>query len=94
MGWRAVDILEEVKRIQIDRGLNDAEVAGLLGYKQRETWAKIKGGVARPTDVFVMRARQAFPELVPTPAEASQDKQTGGLKGILDKIVLKVKKFV
>ncbi len=89
-----MDVLEEVKRIQIDRGLNDAEVAELLGYKQRETWAKIKGGVARPTDVFVMRARQAFPELAPGHAEASQGKQTGGLKKVLDKIVLKVKKFV
>jgi len=69
-------------------------MAELLGYKQRENWIRIKGGRAPASEVFEMRARQAFPELTSTPAESSPEGERGGLKRLLDKVVLRVKKFV
>ena len=88
------NILEEVKRIQVDRGLTDSQVAELLGYKQRENWTRIKGGRAPANKVFCMRAREAFPELRSTLAERQQGDGKRGVKGILDKIVLRVRKFL
>ena len=89
-----MDVLEIVKKIQVDRGLNDTQMAGLLGYKNREGWARIKGGVLPASEIFQMRALRAFPELCSTPTESTQDSKRGGVKSLLDKIVLKVKKFV
>ena len=88
------NILEEVKRIQTARGLTDSQVAELLGYKQRENWSRIKLGRAPANEVFVMRAQRAFPELYTTPAEKPQGSSQRGVKGILDKIVLVVKKYL
>ena len=56
----SMDILEEVKRIQVARGLNDTQMAELLGYKHRTGWAKIKTGVNPATEVFNRRAIVAF----------------------------------
>ena len=88
------NILEEVKRIQIDRGLTDSQIAELLGYRQRENWTRIKGGRAPANKVFRMRAREAFLELRPPPTQTQQDGAKRGVKGILDRVLLKVKKFV
>ena len=87
-------MLERVKKIQVDRGLNDTQMAVLLGYKNRTGWARIKGGIVPANEVFQMRALRAFPELHAAPAEKPQDSDRGRLKTLLDKIVLKVKKFV
>lgn len=87
-------VLDEVKRIQVERGLTNKQMSEILGYQGRNTWAKIKGGIVPANEVFIMRAKQAFPELVGVPAENAQDKDRGGIKGILDKIALRVKKFV
>ena len=89
-----MDNLERVKTIQKVRGLNDTQVAHLLGYKNRVSWAKIKAGMVRAHEVFQMRAIRAFPELRSTPTEKAQDGKRRGVKGLLDKIVLRVKKFV
>lgn len=89
-----MDILEEVKRLQVDRGLTDSQMAELLGYKSRISWAKIKGGLVPANEVFQMKVLRAFPELASIPAETSQDGKGRALKSLLDKIVLKVKKFV
>lgn len=89
-----VNILEKVKKIQVDRAINDTKMSLLLGYKNRTGWARIKGGVVPANEVFEMRAFRAFPELLVDPIESSQDSHSKGIKGLLDKIVLKVKKFV
>jgi hypothetical protein len=81
-------ILELVKKIQVDRSMTDSQMATLLGYKQRENWCRIKAGRAPATVVFEARAIKAFPELIYMPEEKS------GVKALLDKIVLKVKKFI
>jgi len=83
-----VDILERVKTIQTGQGLNDTQMSELLGYKTREGWARIKGGIVPATEIFQMRALRAFPELATVPGKK------GKLKDIFDKIVLRVKKFV
>ncbi len=88
-----MDLLEEVKKIQVARGLNDTQMAGLLGYKHRTGWARIKNGSAPANEVFQMRVLRAFPSFHTAP-ESSQDSPRGGVKGILDKIVLKVRKIV
>jgi len=87
-------MLEEVKKIQVARGLNDTQMSLLLGYKNRTGWARIKGGIVPANEVFQMRVLRAFPELHAAPAEASQNGNREQLKRLLDKIVLKVKKFV
>jgi len=96
-----MDLLEEVKKIQTERGLNDTQMSELLGYKHRTGWARIKSGVAPANEVFEMRAQRAFPDdihvfrgLHTTPAEKPQGRAERGVKGILDKIVLKVKKYL
>lgn len=91
---RGPELLEEVKRIQKERKLTDTQISELLDYKDRTGWARIKGGIVPANEVFQMRALRAFPELHTAPAEASQDSHSKGIKGLLDKIVLKVKKFV
>ena len=85
----------------MEQGLTDSQVAELLGYKQRENWTRIKGGRAPANEVFQMRAARAFPDdihvfsgLHTAPTKTQQDGGKRGVKGILDKIVLKVKKFV
>ena len=94
------NILEDVKRIQVEQGLTDSQIAELLGYKQRENWTRIKGGRAPANEVFQMRAARAFPDdihvfsgLHTTPAESARDGAKRGVKAVLDKIVLRVKKF-
>lgn len=89
-----MDILERVKDIQKEQGFNDTQMSDLLGYKNRAGWARIKGGIVPGNKSFQMRALRAFPELASAYAQNSQDKQRGVLKSLLDKIVLKVKKFV
>ena len=89
-----MNVLEEVKRIQVEQGLSNSQVAKLLGYKHRECWIRIKGGRAPASEIFEMRATKAFPELDSTLAETQQDRRGGGIKPFLDKIVLRVKKFV
>jgi len=92
-----VDILEEVKKIQVARGLNDTEMSLLLGYKNRTGWARIKGGIVPANEVFQMRALRAFPAVfvdAKLRTEKPQDGRSKGIKRLLDKIVLKVKKFV
>jgi len=84
----AMSILEEVKKIQEARGLSDSQMAELLGYRQRENWCRVKGGRAPAGGVFEARVYKAFPELLYMPEEK------GKIKGLFDKIVLKVKKFV
>ena len=81
------NILEEVKKIQIYRVLNDRLMAELLGYKQRENWTRIKGGRAPVTKYFIDRAIKAFPELASTYDETSQDSKRGWLRWLLDKIL-------
>ncbi len=81
------NILEQVKRIQGDRGLTDAMMAELLGYNQRENWTRIKGGRTPATSFFVDRAIKAFPELAPTYDETSQDGKRGWLRRHLDEIL-------
>ena len=87
-----MDILGEVKKIQEARGLNDTEMSKLLGYKYRTGWARIKSGVSPPNSVFVLRVWKTFPELRHLYAETTQEIPRGGVKGFLDKIVLKIKK--
>ena len=92
-----MDLLEEVKKIQVDRGLNDTQMSELLGYKHRTGWARIKSGVAPANEVFQMRAMRAFPAVfvaAQIDAEKRQDGDKRGVKGIVDKIVLKVKKYL
>lgn len=92
-----MDILEEVKKIQVARGLNDTQMSLLLGYKNRTGWARIKGGIVPANEVFQMRALRAFPAVFVSAklrTEKPQGADRGRLKGLLDKIVLKVKKFV
>ncbi len=89
-----MDFIEEVKRIQKEQGLNDTQVSALLGYKNREGWARIKGGIVPANEAFQMRVLKAFPEIASAYAQSSQDGSRKGLKSLLDKIVLKVKKFV
>ena len=90
-----MDIAEAVKKIQIDRGLNDTQVAELLGYKHRTGWARIKSGVVPANEVFKLRAWKAFtPELNAIGHESLQDGGRRGVKRILDKIVLKVRKYL
>ncbi len=89
-----MNIFEEVKKIQVAQGLTDTKMAELLGYKQRENWSRIKGGRAPDNEVFRMRALRAFPELHTVPTENAQDSKPRGLKSFLDKIALRVKKFV
>lgn len=82
------DILEEVKKIQVARGLTDGQMAEVLGYNQRENWCRVKAGRAPAGAVFEARAIKAFPELLYATGEKT------GMKGLLDKIVLRVKKFI
>jgi len=89
-----MDYLEQVKRIQKERGLNDTQVAELLGYHNRTGWAKIKGGLVPANRSFTARAIAAFPELVLTLAGTSQDGKSGGLKRFLEELVLRVKKVI
>ena len=92
-----MDIVERDKQFQIARGLTDTQMALKLGYKHRSGWAKIKGGLVPASEVFQLRALRAFPELgaiLSNPAEKTQENGGKGIKGLLDKIVLKVKKFV
>ena len=92
-----MDILEKVKQFQVALGITDAQMAEKLGYKHRAGWAKIKGGIIPANHVFELRALKAFPELGAihsNPAESTQDSRSKGVKGILDKVVLIVKKLV
>ena len=90
----SMDLLEEVKHIQVERGLTDKQMAEILGYKNRCSWAKIKIGVVPANEVFQMRVLRAFPGFHTAPAENAQGSAKRGVKALLDKIVLKVKKFV
>jgi len=89
-----MDLLEEVKKIQVEQGLTDSKMAELLGYKQRENWSRIKLGRAPANEVFQMRVLRAFPGFCTTPAEKPQGSSQRGVKAILDKIVLVVKKYL
>jgi len=85
-----MDIVEAVKKIQVDRGLNDTQMAGLLGYKHRTGWARIKTGLAPANEVFKLRVWRAFtPEL-----NAIGNGETKDPEGFLSKIVLKIKKYL
>lgn len=79
-----MDLLEEVKKIQVERGLNDTQMSELLGYKHRTGWARIKSGIAPANEVFQMRALRAFPEI--------QKEEEN--PGILGKLKLIVKKYL
>ena len=56
-------MLDKVKKIQKDRGLTDAAMAKLLGYRNRAAWAKIKAGLEPASEAFERRAFVAFPEV-------------------------------
>lgn len=56
-------MLEKVKQIQLDRGLTNGEMAKLLGYQNRNAWAKIKAGIEPASEAFELRAFRAFPEV-------------------------------
>lgn len=59
-----MDYLKRVKKIQQDQGLNDTQMAELLGYQNRSAWARIKGGSVPGNKSFIARAIAAFPEIV------------------------------
>ena len=82
-----MNIREAAKKIQVDRGLNDTQMAELLGYKHRTGWARIKSGLAPANEVFKMRVWRAFtPELNAIGNEENLSR--------LGKFILKVKKYL
>lgn len=85
-----MNIIEAAKKIQVDRGLNDTQMAKLLGYKHRTGWARIKTGLAPANEVFKLRVWKAFtPEL----NEIGKGDGVSG-EGFLSKLVLKIKKYL
>ncbi len=58
-----MDILKQVKAIQEQRRLFDVDMAELLGYRNRTSWAKIKAGKLPAGRFFERRALKAFPEI-------------------------------
>ncbi|GAG91156.1 unnamed protein product, partial [marine sediment metagenome] len=69
------NILEEVKKLQLARGLTDSQIADRLGYHQRENWNKIKCGRAPANEIFQMRVMRAFPELADLFTRMSRDRE-------------------